>query len=115
LAENPDEACLAVDFHVARLHAVRHVVELVVRDMAATDGELHVEVGRQRILPEISDPTDLGQADDGTCGLRMDDVAGNDVERIGRRLGDRTGQGQDVALEQRAGLQRRLAADRCPA
>jgi hypothetical protein len=38
LAENLDESGLAIDFHVARLHAIRHVVKLVVRNMAATDG-----------------------------------------------------------------------------
>ena len=112
LAEQLDEAGLAVDLDVARLHAVGHVVHLVVGDEARADRKLHVEVARQRVLPEISDAADVGEADHGLAGPRVDHLAVGDVERVRRRLRDRAGERQDVLLEHRAGAQRRLAADR---
>ena len=112
LAEQLDEAGLAVDLDVARLHAVGHVVHLVVGDEARAHRKLHVEVARQRVLPEISDAADVGEADHGLAGARVDHLAVGDGERVRRRLRDGAGEREDVLLEHRAGAQRGLAADR---
>ncbi len=115
LAEHFNKARLAIDFDVAPLYAIRHIVELIIRGLAASDRQLHVEIGRKRILSEVADATDLGQADDGLSALRSDHVAGDDVEGLGWRLRDRAGERQDVAFEQRAGLECRLASNGCAA
>ena len=111
LAEHLDEAGVAVDLDVARLHAIGHVVQLVVGDEACAHRQLHVVVARQGVLPEISDAPDVGEADDGLPGPGIHDLPVDDIERVGRGLGDRAGQRQDVLLEHAAGAQRRLAAD----
>src|SRR6476646_9770723 len=111
LAEYPDEAGIAVDLDVARLHAICHVVQLVVGDEACAHRQLRVVIARQGVLPEISDAPDISEADDQLPSPAIHDLPIDNIERVGRSLGDRAGKRQDVLLEHSAGAQRRFATD----
>ena len=58
---------------------------------------------------------DFGQARDLRPRARVDDLPAHDVEIVGRRLGDRAGDGEDIAHERTRRLERRLPADGNPA
>src|SRR4029077_6675701 len=71
----------------------------------------HVKVTRQSILAEISDASDIGEADDALPGLGIDHLAIRDSQHVSRRLRDRGGKRENVLFQFRAGAQRGLAAD----
>ena len=58
---------------------------------------------------------DFGQARDLRARARVDDLPAHDVEIVGRRLGDRAGDGEDIAHERTRRLERRLPTDGDPA
>jgi hypothetical protein len=64
MAEELDETGGRIEFEIGAVRAVAHVIARGVRHMAARDRELHVGVGRQRVLAEISDLRHFGLA---TC------------------------------------------------
>src|SRR5262249_59597858 len=81
-------------------------------DEARADRKLYVEVARQRVLSEISDAANVGEADHSLAGACVNHLAISDSESVGRCLRDRGGEREDVLLEHRARPQRRLTANR---
>ncbi len=104
-------ARLDVDLEPAGLHAVGEGEGILLGDEVPRLHQLARQVGRQRVAAEVDDARQLGQRHARLARLLVDDLAVDEVERVGRRLQHGAGHLQRGVLDRQARLQRRLAAD----
>ena len=115
MAQEPDRAGLRVELDQRRLDPVGERERRRVGDVVAGRRQLRLDARRQRVLAEMADPGELGEAHPPPPRRPVEDAAA--AQRQRRRLGleDRRGQREDVGGQRVGGPVRGLAADRKPA
>src|ERR1700675_3888473 len=69
IVKDLDQGGCGVDIQIDPMGGVPHVVARVIGNVASRHSELNVEIGRQRILAEISDFRDLSDSNDRRVGM----------------------------------------------
>src|SRR5271169_2419651 len=92
-----DEAGTGVDIQINPMGTVSHVVARVIGNVASRHGELNVEIGRQRILAEISDLRDLSDRDHRCVGMFVVNLSVDDLKILGLGLGNGGSNEQNIS------------------
>src|ERR1700692_2408640 len=83
-----DEAGIGVEIRISPVCTMSHIVACVIGYVASRHSELNVEIGRQRILAEISDLRDLSDRDYRRVGMFVVNLSPDDPQILGSGLGN---------------------------